>query len=262
MNHRTALLAAAALAAVLATFTLGRWGAPGNRDPVFFAWEVQRGDELGARLEAVRRRNEAKRILAAEVMAGRMTLREAADHFRRLDEADPFYPPGLAHPPGYERTLYHSILDWAWEVLGQQQRYAAAARRYAEVFTADPQMLAGPPTNHRYHAACAAAWAGCGRGRDAADLDEVTRAGFRRQARDCLRAELEARRRLLEQDPANARQTVAHDLQQWLQDPHFAGVRGPEALARLPEAERHEWQELWADIADTLARAQRTTVVE
>jgi hypothetical protein len=31
--------------------------------------------------------------------------------------------------------------------------------------------------------------------------------------------------------------------------------RGPEALARLPEAERQEWQKLWADVADTLARA-------
>jgi hypothetical protein len=33
-------------------------------------------------------------------------------------------------------------------------------------------------------------------------------------------------------------------------------VRGPEALARLPEAERLAWQKLWADMADTLARAE------
>jgi hypothetical protein len=48
---------------------------------------------------------------------------------------------------------------------------------------------------------------------------------------------------------------VAHDLQDWLWDSPFAGVRGPDALARLPAAERHEWQELWADVADALARA-------
>jgi len=36
----------------------------------------------------------------------------------------------------------------------------------------------------------------------------------------------------------------------------FAGVREPEALARLPEAERQSWQELWRRVADTLARAQ------
>jgi hypothetical protein len=44
-------------------------------------------------------------------------------------------------------------------------------------------------------------------------------------------------------------------LQDWQWDTPFAGVRGPEALARLPAAERQKWQELWTDIADTLARA-------
>jgi hypothetical protein len=33
-------------------------------------------------------------------------------------------------------------------------------------------------------------------------------------------------------------------------------VRGPEALARLPQAEREGWRKLWADVAATLARAQ------
>jgi hypothetical protein len=256
MNLRPVLLAAAALAAALAALALGRWGAPGNHDPVFFSWEPQRGDELGARLEAGRRRDEAKRALAAEVVAGRMTVREAADHFRRLDEADPGYSPDVPRHPRYERTLRRSVLDVAWEVLGQRQRYAAAARWFAEVFTADPQVLAGPPARPHYHAACAAAMAGCGQGRDAAGLDEQTRVGFRRQALGWLRAELEARRRLLEQEAENAGGPVADDLQQWLGNFHFAGVRGPEALARLPEDERQAWQQLWADIAATLARAQ------
>jgi hypothetical protein len=116
-------------------------------------------------------------------------------------------------------------------------------------------VLAGPPTNHRYHAACAAARAGCGQGQDAAGLDEAARAGCRRQARDWLRAELEARRRLLAQEPGKVL-AVARDLQDWLWDSPFARVRGPDALARLPAAERHEWQELWAAVADMLARAQ------
>jgi hypothetical protein len=81
-------------------------------------------------------------------------------------------------------------------------------------------------------------------------------ADFRRQARGWLRAELEARRRLLEQGRENAGATVADDLQQWLGNFPFAGVRGPEALARLPGPERQAWQQLWADVAATLARAQ------
>jgi hypothetical protein len=45
-------------------------------------------------------------------------------------------------------------------------------------------------------------------------------------------------------------------MRRWLADPDFAGVRGPEALARLPEAERPAWQQLWADVAATLAAAR------
>jgi hypothetical protein len=51
-------------------------------------------------------------------------------------------------------------------------------------------------------------------------------------------------------------------LQHYLADADFTGVRGPEALARLPEAERQAWQHLWNNVADTLARAQRKTTPE
>jgi hypothetical protein len=45
-------------------------------------------------------------------------------------------------------------------------------------------------------------------------------------------------------------------------DSDFASVRGPEALGKLPEAERREWQELWSGVADTLARVQTRTTPE
>jgi len=255
MHLRPALLSATALAAALAALTLCRWGARGNRDPVSLAWEVQRGDELEAHLEVARRRDEAKRALAAEVVTGRMGVREAADHFRRLDEAYPSRPPGTPRPSEDEQVLCVRVLDFTWAHLAHRQRFAAAARCYAEAFAAHPQLLAGPPANHRYLAACAAARAGCGQGRDAADLDEKSRAGFRRQALDWLRAELKSWRRLLEKDPGNA-WVVVGNLRHWLEAPDFAGVRGPGALGRLAEAERQVWQRLWADVADTLARAE------
>src|SRR5262249_54998468 len=111
MGLRRSLLAAAALAAFGTFLVLSRWGAGGYRDLVSLAWEVQRGDELGTNLEVARRRNEAKQALAAEVVAGRMTVREAADHFGRLDETDPSYPPGLPRSPGYERALCRNVLN-------------------------------------------------------------------------------------------------------------------------------------------------------
>jgi hypothetical protein len=45
-------------------------------------------------------------------------------------------------------------------------------------------------------------------------------------------------------------------MQHWLQDADFAGVRGTEALSRLPEDERPAWQRLWADVEKTLAKAE------
>jgi hypothetical protein len=184
-----------------------------------------------------------------------MSVREAAGRFRRLDAAAPVYPPGISRSLGNEWFFCERVLDFVWIVVADQKRYATGARYYNETFTAEPQFLADPAAPHRYRAACAAALAGCGQGRDTADLDEKTRAGFRRQALDWLRDELVSWRRLLEQQPENA-WAVARDLPRWLEDSHFAGVRGPEALARLPELERQAWQKLWADVADTLTRAQ------
>jgi hypothetical protein len=123
-------------------------------------------------------------------------------------------------------------------------------------------MLAGPPNGHRYYAAWAAVLAGCGQGRDASDLDAESRAGFRRQALGWLRADLEASRQLLEREPAPNRGFIAGGLQRWLRDPYLDGVREADALSRLPVAERQAWQKLWADVADTLARAERATFPE
>jgi hypothetical protein len=259
MNVRPALLAAAALAAALGTcLALGRWGAGGNRNFAALARSIQNGEDLEDHFQWRRRRDEAKRTLAAEVIAGKMSLPEAAGHFRRLGETDPGFPPGIARPPADERALQDRVLDCGWQVLAHEGRFAEAARWYAVVFAAHPHLLVGTPTGHRYYAAWAAVLAGCGHGRDASALDEEGRAGFRRQALGWLRAELEAQRRLLEREPAKNRWFITLGLERWLREPYFAGVRGPDSLGRLPAAERLAWHKLWADVADTLARAEGT----
>jgi hypothetical protein len=42
--------------------------------------------------------------------------------------------------------------------------------------------------------------------------------------------------------------TLGQPLQFWLEDDDFAGVRVAEALARLPQAERLYWQDLWKEV--------------
>jgi Tfp pilus assembly protein PilF len=143
-----------------------------------------------------------------------------------------------------------------------RKRYAAAARFYGEAFAAQPDLAESLDSGHRYNAACAAALAGSGAGQDAAALDERERGRLRQQARDWLRADLDAWRGVPEKEPDKARPAMIQALQHWLVDLDFAGVRGPEALAGLPEAERPEWQKLWAEVADTLARAEGKAAAE
>jgi hypothetical protein len=87
-------------------------------------------------------------------------------------------------------------------------------------------------------------------------LSDTERAGLRQQALHWLRADLDGWRGCMGTDPAKARPLVAERMRHWLQDPDFSGVRGPDALAKLPEAEREGWQKLWADVAAALTRAQ------
>jgi serine/threonine-protein kinase len=133
-----------------------------------------------------------------------------------------------------------------------RKEYVTADRFYEAAFAAEPKQIAP----HRYNAACAAALASCGEGKDADQLDDKERRRLRRQALDWLRAELDANRLLLEKDRKNAGAGVAEMMRHWLDDPDFAGVRGLEALAKLPEADRQPWQKLWYDVADMLQRAQ------
>ncbi len=133
--------------------------------------------------------------------------------------------------------------------------HAAAVRFYAEAFAEQPKLSDDLDLSHRYNAACAAALAGCGQGQDAAGLDNKERTRLRKQALDWLLADLGAWRRLLEKEPDKARPAIAKTMQHWLEDTDFAGVRGPEALGKLPEAERQGWQKLWQEVEALRTRA-------
>ena len=79
-----------------------------------------------------------------------------------------------------------------------------------------------------------------------------------------LQADLEAWSRLLDKESDQPRSVaqVTKNMRLWLADVDFAGVRGPAALAKLPEAERAAWQKLWSDVAATLARTQTTKTLK
>src|SRR5262249_58594273 len=91
---------------------------------------------------------------------------------------------------------------------GSKHLTAAAARLSAGAFAVDPKLAEDPRSENRYNAACAAALAGCGTGKDAGQLEDPERARLRRQAVSWLRADLAAWRTLLSNDPDKLRPIV------------------------------------------------------
>jgi tetratricopeptide (TPR) repeat protein len=191
--------------------------------------ELRRGHELGARDPKWR------------YPSGRWV--KECERLAELDAESPAVLRGAAEPADADAALGFA------QVCRLTKRHAAAARLSAEAFEADPTRADDLLAGARYNAACSAALAGCGRGADA-PADEAERGRLRAQALAWLRADLA---RWGERDDAKAGSDVRGALRGWRDDPQLAGVRDPDALEKLPEAERVAWLSLWAD-ADALLR--------
>jgi serine/threonine-protein kinase len=133
----------------------------------------------------------------------------------------------------------------------------AAARLYARAFAVKPELARNQQAGHRYHAARAAALAGCGQGKDSPMPDAGARARGRRQALTWLRAELSAWTRGLPGSPSSARR-AQQVLAGWLSDPALAGLREAKHVAGLPPEEQAACQRLWADVKALIEQARRT----
>jgi tetratricopeptide (TPR) repeat protein len=141
------------------------------------------------------------------------------------------------------------------QVCQAKKLHHATSRLFAAAFVADPKLADFLPAQHRYHAACAAALAAAGRGKDAAKLDAKQRARLRRQALAWLRADLALYAKLTASGPTAARSFVRQALKHWQQDKDLAGIRDKAALAKLPAEEHSACERLWADVAALLKKA-------
>jgi hypothetical protein len=129
-----------------------------------------------------------------------------------------------------------------------KQLYAASARFWGDAFAANPQLDAMDQRTFRYFAATAAARAGSGDGKDTSALGEQEKSQLRKQALQWLREILDLRKKQFRSGKPQDRAAAQWVVRPWLRDTGFAGVREPAALAKLPEAERKEWQQFWADV--------------
>jgi eukaryotic-like serine/threonine-protein kinase len=136
--------------------------------------------------------------------------------------------------------------------------YAASARFFSEALAADRRLADDMDAQNRYNAACAAALAASGRGKDEPPIDDNARVHWRKQALDGLKADLTAWADLLGRD-AKAGPQVVQTLSHWKLDPDLAGLRDAADVAALPEAERAVWRAHWTDVDALLKRARSAT---
>jgi serine/threonine-protein kinase len=167
------------------------------------------------------------------------------DVFMELDRKLPAILNGTMKPINVDELIVLAIMCFQMKKL-----YALSARFYDDAFKAQPGLQDDENFHHRYHAACAAASAGCGRGNDAFMVDEKSRARWRRQALEWLKAQLEVSAKRLPGAPDRVKPFLQH----WQRDPLLAGLREPAALKKLPKTEQEAWNKLWADVEALLTQ--------
>jgi serine/threonine protein kinase/tetratricopeptide (TPR) repeat protein len=141
--------------------------------------------------------------------------------------------------------------------LCQIKQLNAAAARFSKLALADKPALADElDKGYRYDAACFAALAAAGQGKDAGKLTDQERADLRKQALQWLRADLAAWSKQFDEAADKARPVVQDRMNHWKQDTDLTGVRDPKALEKLSPDERDAWQRLWKDVDALLAKTR------
>ena len=133
--------------------------------------------------------------------------------------------------------------------------HATAARLAQQAFAMEPKRASDMRTPQRYNAACYAALAGCGAGKDRPAPDEAARATLRQQALEWLEADLAFWSEDVAGGSPASRSTARQHLRHWKTDSDLAGVRDRSALASFPEEEQIRWYALWAAVDRLLARS-------
>jgi serine/threonine-protein kinase len=137
-----------------------------------------------------------------------------------------------------------------------KQFYAQATSFWQDAFSADPRQLNWPGSD-RYDAACAAALAGCGRGKDEPPPSAAARAGCRQRAFEWLGAELAVIEKALATANAANEQNLRQKLRAWQKDHELDGIREPAEIGKLPLVEQPGWRRLWSEVASLIEKKRQ-----
>ena len=88
------------------------------------------------------------------------------------------------------------------------------------------------------------------------DASGKEQARLRGQALGWLREDLAAWTKLAAGGKPDAKARITNAMNEWRMDDDFVGVRDKEALEKLPDDERRDWQKLWADVDALLKKTE------
>jgi hypothetical protein len=131
MSLRPLLLTAVAPAAVACACLVLRCGTDSPRYLTDIAREARRQEELDRIAEAHRRSNQGKWKVVNELIAGQITLREAAGRFRQVHQATAGLPSRL---PEDDRTLCRLIVQWCRTAVQNDPRCIEVTARLEEEY--------------------------------------------------------------------------------------------------------------------------------
>jgi hypothetical protein len=137
-----------------------------------------------------------------------------------------------------------------------KQLFAASARFYTEAFAENPALAQDMRTRARYWAACVAALAAAGKGKDADKPDAAAQTALRKHVLEWLRADLTFWTQVADSGQPQARGAVLTTLQQWQATPDLASLRDPQALKALDLEQRRGFVKLWQDVGKLLDRVR------
>ena len=163
-----------------------------------------------------------------------------------LEEKLPALLAGEIDPVDNAERLEYAQMCWRKGLLH------AEVKLLSEAIANDPTLVDDLAAGHRYDAACSAARASAGLGKDSAQLDDRERARLRRQAIDWLRADLALHAKRSESGKPEERAATKDTLRKWREDAELACIRDPEQLDLLPDDDHAALEELWLDVADLI----------
>jgi tetratricopeptide (TPR) repeat protein len=149
------------------------------------------------------------------------------------------------------------LMEFALFGTHRKNRFVEVAELFQRCFLQHPSWVSGTEKPRpRYYAAATAAMAARREGVGVDRLDEAACGAWRDQARRWLRAELDAWAAVQKRGAPAELKALREAVQYWRKDGWLSGVFDKKALAKLPEAERTAWQQLWDDVEALLTKAQ------